>query len=801
MSKFLIVLFILVPFVSFGQTKINPKKIDADLLNDLILKEVNALRNRKRLDTLRYDEPLNKAADDHASYMSDNEIVTHDQKSKIKRGPYDRVVYYDGAHNAVGENVQSYNLEKALKKSKNKLTYEKLAKDIVKVWVKSRPHYENLINPEFKTMGHKFQLNDGILYCCQVFGSEPFQANYEFEKGEDFTVKNKKECFDCKKIKEKIYNDEVSLGWYTVSNDSIFYWNMNNYVKRRFYIKKKEKYLLNVKRNNLRKVFKAGGIITIDLIHNEQFDCKGKTSFHNSLYHNGYYLNSIDKAIVQSENISTSPNLVQVFVGMKPAFKDTFFQVDFNLIKKKRPCIRTSTIYVRPDYLEPDEYFVMPKPSVSLDKKLIIEDSVITKISYERNQTNQDTSIFQPLISLMDSLIVEDHQIEKITFTGVASIEGTEKANRKLFIKRGALIEGYIKRYYPDVPFQGDFYENFDDFRSGLVTEGYSDVTEVSDDTLRIFANDNRDDKEIARLLDQTRFSSVKVVYRDYFPIEEGSYGLSVERIKDLMAENQIKEIIPLYLVMANNAIEGDTAVAKELLELNFPNDNSYASLHWYAFLLELAVGESVVTAERLNNLKDIGAIKSDADYLEYRLLFNLFNGDNSIKVEDYDAVLSSSRNKRKNAWIECLDLILKVENYELDPDPVAIALLESVLANKFELRETYFVCQYLVRWGYTAEPFVLLSKYAKRPGQLPKLYSQYLKLGYFLGQFENDREWKKIRNVLRNLASTNPDEFCELFKWDQMGVRSLERKEIAELFCETCRDKEPLETKKSAKD
>jgi hypothetical protein len=104
-------------------------------------------------------------------------------------------------------------------------------------------------------------------------------------------------------------------------------------------------------------------------------------------------------------------------------------------------------------------------------------------------------------------------------------------------------------------------------------------------------------------------------------------------------------------------------------------------------------------------------------------------------------------------------------------------------------LRQTYFICQYLIQWGYTAEPYVLLSKYARRPGEIHKLYGQYIKLGYYLQQFENEREWKKIRNVISNMAKENPKEFCELFKWEEMGVRCLEKPEIAKLFCETCRD------------
>lgn len=783
-----LVLFLVPAYLLAQGEKIDPKNFKAELLNECLMKELNALRVRRRVDSVIYDPILEKAALDQAQYMAAEQVIGHGQKKKEKGSPYKRVLFYEGAHNDIGENVQAYDFAKAMKKSKNRLTYERLARNMMKVWSKNKFDNAVLLESNYANVAHAFVLNDGTLFTCQVFGSKPFTEAYAFTKGQPVLVKDGTECYNCRQVKKKIYNDEVSLGWYSVSNDSVYYWNVNNYTKGHFYRKKKDKYLFSTRKNNLNQVFKARGVITVDLVHNEQFDCNGKPSFHNSPYHNGYYLGVINKSKVLTQDINPNPEIVQVFVGMKPAFRDTFYQVDFHLIKKNRNCIETSTIYVTPDYFEPREFFIMPKPMVNLDKNLIIEDSVITRIPFERNQTNEDTAIFRPLVTTLDSLVKENHQIETISFTGVASIEGTLKANRKLFMKRGAIIEDYLKRYYPNVPFESSFYENFDDFRSGLVAVGYVDATEISNDTLRMFANDNRDDKEIANALDQSRFSTVKIVYRDYFPIEAGSYGLSIERLRDLMAENKVNEMIPLYLVMANEVIEGKSDLKTDLLELEFPKQPTYAKLHWYQFLLELATDPGTrVDGQRLKELREVGAIENDAAYLEYRLLFNLFAGNEAIDVSDAAEIVNGIRSKKQKAWIESLLLISDVENFRATGDAVTNTLLENVLKRKFELNQTYFICQYLIQWGYSAEPYVLLSKFARRPNQIPKLYLQYLKLGYFLQQFEQDREWKKIKVVIKNLAENHPKDFCNLFKWDEMGVGSLEKKEIAELFCEKC--------------
>lgn len=790
MIRLILFCLFLIPSLGYSQVpghKIDPKNFDSELFNKYLVLEVNKYRKRKRVDTLITDNILTLAAQDQAEYMANTQQIGHGQKTKAKGSPYKRVLFYDGAHNNIGENVQAFDFQNAFKKSKGRLTYERLARDFVKVWIKSKEHEKNLREPVFANIGHGYYMKDGVLFACQVFGSKPFEEKYEFTKGSPIFMKEGTECYNCKQVKKKIYNDEVSLGWYTVSNDSIYYWNVNRYSKGRIYRKKKGTYLISSKKNNLNKLFAVGGKLSIDLLHYEQFDCSGKTSFHNSPYHNGYYLGSLDKYTILANDIHPSPDLVQVFVGMKPAFKDTFFQVDFHLIKKKRNCISTSTIYVIPDYFLPHEYFELPNTKRTEDQQLIIEDSVLTRIPFERNQTNEDTSIFRPLVRILDSLVKDEHQIETIYFTGVASVEGSEKDNRKLIMRRGAIVENYLKRYYPEVPFTSDFYENFDDFRSGLIAAGYMDATEISDDTLRLFANDFKDDKEIAGILDQTRFSTVKIVYRDYYLIEEGSYGLSIERIEDLLKEEKVAEIIPLFLIMANNAVDSLSENGPRLLALEFPKNQRYAKLHWYQFLLDLRLNNPLVTEDRLKELMEIGTIQTDADFLEYALMFNLFNQDEAIEIEKADEIIAGTRDKRKMAWLQTLYMVHEVENLRVAPDVVLSQIMENVIKRKFDLKQTYFICQYLIQWGYTAEPYVLLSKFARRPGELPKLYMQYLKLGYFLQQFEVEREWKKIRMVLRNLAEEHPENFCHLFQWDQMGVSSLKNDLIAELFCTYC--------------
>lgn len=777
MKKRLIIILLLASVkVNAQQDKIDPQQINYDLLNELVTDEINALRSRKRLDTLSNDASLDKASQDHAKYMGDNAILTHAQKVKDKKTPYDRVLFYGGSHSSVGENVQVQPLAQMIENSNGKLTYQKLAKEIADTWKASKEHYENILNPDYQVVSYAFYVKDGNLYICQVMASKPFSENYSFEKGPVLPVKNKDECGSCRRTQRKLNKDQAFLGWYTVSNDSVYYWNMNSYASGG-----------KMAKRNLAKIFGGNGGISFDVIYHDQFDCAGNASFDNSIYSDGYYIGYVDKKSL-SKDLNPDPNLIQIYVGQKPEFPDTFYQVDFNYLKRNRYCMHSMTIYVTPDHLKPEEYFSIPNPTVDLNRTIIIEDSVEVRINFQRGQTNEDTLIFFPLITSLDSLVKEEHEIQSIRFTGVASIEGDEVSNEKLFNKRGALIANYLKRYYPLIPMKSDFYENFDEFRAGLASLSYNAVVSYSDDSLRLWANQHRNDQAIENLLNETRYSSVQIIYRDYVQINGEAYGFSVQRLKDLTKEKNIRELLPLYEVLANRALQGDQIIADSLLNLTFPETPEFAKVQWYKFILELNILNESVTAEKLNYLKDIGAIPTTADYLEYRLLFNIFNRNEDIDVSDFGEILPEIKSKKQKAWIECLDLISGVENARYSDQMVANILLQNVLKMKFTLKQTYFICQYLIEWGYTTEPYILLAKYAKMPGQMPKLYKQYIKLGYFLGMFDNKKEWKKLYLAFKNLVIAEPSEFCDLFTWEQMGVRALDYKEIAELFCKECR-------------
>jgi len=791
----LIILFsVSVGYINGQSDYVDYSALDTNQLNQSLLDYVNYQRRKKRQDSLVLYTSLSLPAKDHANYMASQKYVGHRQYIWHKGNAKERAVFYGINAQFVGENVLTIPLKKEIKKSKNRLTYKQLAKIIGEDWRKSRENLETIIDPNYTGVSHQFKLRGGYIFICQVLSSRPFKAEYSYEIGKKLLIRDAKPCKDCKKSRESMRNDKGFIGWYTISNDSLYYWNVKRYQKQiKFPVGGKD-LTFNYNKSNLSLIFGSRGEIAVDLIHHEQFDCRGNGALHSALYYDGYYLGYLNKRTVRQNNEQASPDLVKVYVAQIPEFNDDYFQVDFNYNKKRRPCVNNSIIFLRPDFFKPHEYFNIPKPKKVLGSNALeILDSIEVRVPFARNKTDEDSVIFSPLIKVLDSLTAIQQSIVEISYTGVASIEGSEKINRNLIAKRGQIIGDYIKSYYPDIAMQEVFYENFIDFKEGLAFYGINEFQNATDQELRAYANANRSKRDIEELLDRTRESVVKIKFRTQINIGE-EVVLSVKNIEDLMAIEKYQEAHVLFQFMANKAMNGDTLIRDSLLWIDIPMVKENKRLCWDYFVFELHEQKDVVRWERLNALFKIDAIPNTVKFLEYRLLFNLFNDNDNINVSDFDVVTEGVKSKREGSWLQVLELISGVQNFEYTVEFAGPLVVNHVIKNKYDIYKTYFVCQYLMQWGYYVESMVLLSRYARQKNHFPKLYKQYIKLAYYLEHFKDKTKYKKVLVAIKNLIETDSGEFCDLFSWKQMGVRALDYREIAELYCLNCRTTELID-------
>lgn len=126
-SKFKTILFPFCLFILFHASAqnpsdvINPKSINFQLVDKLFNQKLNELRKSKNASELTSDNILVKASNDQAEYMAKNDTLTHFQTVPNKRTPQDRVRFYSGTNDGVGENcLYTYLFKPIIKNKKNK---------------------------------------------------------------------------------------------------------------------------------------------------------------------------------------------------------------------------------------------------------------------------------------------------------------------------------------------------------------------------------------------------------------------------------------------------------------------------------------------------------------------------------------------------------------------------------------------------------------------------------------------------------------------------------------------------------
>lgn len=164
---------------SSEQKPFTMEQIDTASLEKQLLIELNNIRVKEKLSPLKENAVLKKAAEDQAKYISSIGKLSHRQPRKDKEKTRNRVEYYGGKMQGVGENTAYIKVfETALYKGKNgnidtvQIKTMKQATDyIIYAWMNSSPHKTNILYPKYSETGLKVVYNKQrkTLFAVQVF--------------------------------------------------------------------------------------------------------------------------------------------------------------------------------------------------------------------------------------------------------------------------------------------------------------------------------------------------------------------------------------------------------------------------------------------------------------------------------------------------------------------------------------------------------------------------------------------------------------------------------------------------------
>lgn len=160
-----------------ANTKINTDSINISFLESLIKTKVDSVRQKNNKKILTENDTLKKAIDDQINYVLKTKKLTHFQtKDSGKYSVSQRIAYYGMTCTYTGENI-AYTFIKT--KSTNGSvyiisTYGDVANEIVKLWVNSAGHFDNMTKAVFTKTAVAVRINTKtkVIYAGQVFSSK-----------------------------------------------------------------------------------------------------------------------------------------------------------------------------------------------------------------------------------------------------------------------------------------------------------------------------------------------------------------------------------------------------------------------------------------------------------------------------------------------------------------------------------------------------------------------------------------------------------------------------------------------------
>ena len=163
--------------------EIDPNNPNYTLLNEGLFRAANEIRVQYGLEPFLHHELLQRVAESHATQMIERNFYDHKNPyDPNQRTIMDRVNYFANNNlvfTHVGENIANYSIldtesKYCVKRLSNGnyyyyycqtnrrmpiMTYKTLAKAVVKGWLESKSHRENLLDPQYRYLGTTARLS------------------------------------------------------------------------------------------------------------------------------------------------------------------------------------------------------------------------------------------------------------------------------------------------------------------------------------------------------------------------------------------------------------------------------------------------------------------------------------------------------------------------------------------------------------------------------------------------------------------------------------------------------------------
>jgi uncharacterized protein YkwD len=762
MKKFQIILFIL-----FNQFINAQNLVESDLvaLEQKLVNVINKHRLSLKLSELNPNQYLKMAADDHSNYLSSQKKLSHNQTDPKKHSPKDRVDFYKGNFNTIGENVLYSYLET---KKHNDKDLDKVANDLFLQWKNSPPHYKNITSKDYThgAIGLKYDQKTNKIFATHVFGKLGEKIPKQLSNNA-FGIKEKSDkCRDVELSVQRVIGNNIEIE----GTDVVLYF----YDKEKFF-----------------NIFSGPNDgIAIDFIEKSQMTCGKENNFDDSLIYDGVLSKPIYSEELLKNDRAQNPVKLITKVGEVPTHL-IGKELQTNVIIIINGCACSYVVPIEVESKNLELFTIEPKILVPSKKTLVNKGIILSEtinFEFDRNKIKQKNIEYEKLFDKV-------HSYQIYSFS---SVEGNEIQNTKLHQDRAIAIEQYAKTNlkFTQKPSIITAKENWEMCLLQLAMENEDDLISKPKSEIRNYINSNKEDWK--EYLNNQRTSYLVVNY----------YG----ELKDTKCKDEEYQSIFLELNLRTSIFEKDFDKANYVLSEMKNLKNSYVIFEDVIFneLMtnpKLTQNATAVLCHNfeanhfkamqfLNNWMPKKATNTKDTQFNLMLLYCNINKD---LLDEWDVRLSKLTNIIKPYSLE--------KDYEVQENKLLlsnyhyIALYFSNHTNNYEQINNYFskvfesfsnniknkedrinLALFLNRWSSYDYSILLLRENLNEPFFSKE---EALLLAQTAANLFKKNEEKLNLSILKKAYELAPKEWCD---WQKENFNILRNSLIKTEFCKKCK-------------
>ncbi len=624
---------------------VNYSGLNKKFLAHLVKLKVDSYRLEKKLPKLNSDSLLILPACDQSDYMSAQNKLTHFQERGAKHDPQRRFEFYEINHVIAGENVQYIPINTLLKVDYQKdlinvRTYDDLATVIAKGWRYSKPHYANILTPEFSLTAVCIELNQETetLWATQVFGQlngphpeTTTNASFPYETIlVDSKKKSKKRVKELKEQKKFSYGVKAPKSFEDCPRELNNKLDLSNF---KLQVTRNKVLLCVYDLNKIKRLFpnnKDG--LAVELIgFSNAFGCneyQEKPNRRNGLSMldgqllKPVYRNNILKQIAQLEEENRQRKKVRgekrcnfIELGDTPP-ELSGVPIDARLfyVKDKNLCTQIQFFGYcgKPLDFKPNKLplqFNLPKSNF---KPLADTFNMVVDVRFKKSSATIENDQIDTLIEQMKS---NELEIKRITIDAFASIEGTKENNEKLFDNRTKELVNRLSKFQNrKIEWEVSATENWDLFYDQIIGTKWFYLNSLSRSKIRAAINDSANQVELEPLFAEQRIAHISFVVipemnkRWTFKLAKTEWLELISQLDPIQVDNDIVQRLELLQLFFYFSYPNQPEPAKKWIkQLYVAGNSSKTSLLRYRQLMFHAVQEGInnpiVSVEQLKQM------------------------------------------------------------------------------------------------------------------------------------------------------------------------------------------------------